>query len=171
MQDVNRRGFMKCAVAVLTIASLAPAMLLGGCAGQQTAADLINTLGQATEQLATLEGNTSLAARLPKDVAAASAAVLNWKKGSTTQDITEALNLVEDDLSLFPVAGPYVPLVDLAIGTVEAILAEFPSATPATVSANRRAVHLPYKAPKNKKDFAKRWNAIAPPQAHIAVTE
>jgi hypothetical protein len=168
--QIARRSFLKGATAALAIVSVAPAMLISGCASQQTIADLINTLGVATEQLATLEGNTSLSAKLATDVAAASSAVLNWKKGSATQEIAEALNLVEDDINLFPGAGPYVPLIDLAIGTIEAILAQFPSTT-ATVSAKRRTVKLPYKAPKNNKDFAKRWNTLAPPQASIKVPE
>lgn len=168
---MQRRVFLKSATTALAVASFAPAMLLTGCPSQQTIADLINTLGEATEQLATLEGNPTLSAKLATDVSAASAAVLNWKKGTTTQMIIEGLNLVEDDINLFPMAGPYVPLIDLAIGTVEAILAEFPSTTPAAVSARRRTVRLSYKAPKTNKDFAKRWNALAPPQAHIAVPE
>jgi hypothetical protein len=83
--------------------------------------------------------------------------------------VVEALNMVEDDLNLFPVAGPYVPLIDLAIGTVESILASL-GLTSASVSASsrpRRSVSLPYKAPKNSKQFTAKWNALAPPGVKV----
>jgi hypothetical protein len=166
---IARRNFLKAATAALAIVSVAPAVLLEGCTSQATIASLINTLGGAAEQLATVENNPTLAAKLQTDVAAASAAVLNWKKGSAGTMVVEALNLVEDDLNLFPFAGPYVPLIDLAIGTIEAILAELGlTSAPAAAAKPRRSVVLSYKAPKNSKAFTAKWNALAPPTLQLA---
>lgn len=135
-----------------------------GCTSQQTIASLIATVGTATASLETLEGNATLAAKIKTDTAAATLAVTNWKSGSPVQDVVEALNLVQDDLNLLPLAGPDVALVDLAIGTVQEILNLLPSA-PVTVSTSlkaspRRQVHLT-KTPKKAEDFKKQWNAIA----------
>jgi hypothetical protein len=166
--EMNRRGFVKGACILTALAGALPAMLLEGCESQQTIASLINTLGAAAEQLATYENNPTLAAKLQTDVAAASAAVLAWKKGTASQMVVEALNLVEDDLNLFPFAGPYVPLIDLAIGTVEAIMASLGLTPAPTAGAKpRRQVSLAYKAPKTSKDFKSKWNALAPPPVQV----
>jgi len=152
---------------LLATASTLPSMLLEGCTSQQTIADLINTLGAAGAQLATYENNPTLAAKLRTDVAAAAAAVLAWKKGTASQMVVEALNLVEDDLALFPVVGQYAPLIDLAIGTVEDILAQLGLTAAAVRATPKRAVHLA-KAPKTSKQFAAQWNALAPDGVKIS---
>lgn len=165
---MTRRSFARGFCILTALAGALPSMLLEGCESQQTIADLINTLGSAAAQLATYENNPTLAAKLQTDVAAAANAVLNWKKGTPSQLVVEALNLVEDDLNLFPLAGPYVPLIDLAIATVEGILSEL-GLTPAAASADaaqpvhrHRKIIVAYKAPKNAKAFAAKWNALAP---------
>lgn len=171
--SMNRRKFC-----ILTaLAAAIPSMLLEGCESQQTIADLINTLGSAAVQLATYESNPTLAAKLQADVAAASQAVLGWKKGTPGDMVVEALNLVEDDLNLFPMAGPYVPLIDLAIITVEQILISLKLATPVTggpksvgapATQHRRRVITGYKAPKNSKEFKEKWDSLAPQPVKIA---
>lgn len=169
MEQLDRRGFVKGSCILVALAGALPSLLLEGCESQQTIASLINTLGAAAAQLATYENNPTLAAKLQADISAASSAVLNWKKGTPGDMVVEALNLVEDDLSLFPAAGPYAPLIDLAIGTVEAILAELHLTTsPAVAAKPRRNVVLSYKAPKNSKEFQKRWNALAPAPVKLA---
>lgn len=142
------KKFFASAIACITMASML------GCPAQSTISTLITTLGQASAQIATLEGNSSLALKLQTDTAAASSAVLNWKKGSPATVAIEAMNLVMADLNLVPVAGPYAPLIDIALVTAEGIIAELnPGAvTPAT--ARRFSM-----AAKNKKDFVKKWNA------------
>lgn len=162
MEQLNRRGFVKGSCILFALAGALPSMLLEGCESQQTIADLINTLGNAAAQLATYENNPTLAAKLRVDVAAAANAVLNWKKGTPAQMVVEALNLVEDDLGLFPLAGPYVPLIDLAIATIESILGSLGLLKTATASSARRKVTVNYKAPKNAKQFMEKWNALAP---------
>lgn len=135
-----------------------------GCDTQSTIATLVNTLGMAVSTLESIEGNAALSAQIQKDTQAASSAVLNWKTGTASQDVIAALNLVEDDLYLLPVSGSQVALIDLAIGTTEAIISEVSgsSSTAQTVAprarTNRRTVY-PVKV-KDAKDFKSRWNTL-----------
>lgn len=154
-----------------------------GCTSQQTAADMITTVGTAVASLEAIEGNTSAVAQIQADFAAASSAVANWKTGTPTQQVAEALALVESDLNLLPVSSQDQALIDLAIGTVDELLTEFPATTTTTTPAvttvsfryasfgdsiaygsgtaqvKHRTVHLA-KTPKSKKDFVKQWNAV-----------
>ena len=153
-----------------------------GCDQQQTAAELVSTVGTATSSLLQFEGNPFAASQVTASVAVATAAITNWKSGSPTQDIAEALNLVEDDLNLIPVSTTDKALVDLAIGAVDQLLALFPGKTvspvvvPATAGAPsalliayqtiaparphvaHRKVYLA-KTPKTAKQFKAQWNA------------
>lgn len=131
--------------------------LLTGCISQATIASLTAILGQSAASIASIEGNPTLAAKLTADTTAAVAAINAWKSGTPAQEVIAALNIVEDDLSLFPITTAYAPLIDLAIGTVESILALLPA--PATMSVHLgRKVHLAH-TPKNEKDYRKTWNA------------
>lgn len=137
-----------------------------GCTNQATIASLTATLGNAAASIAALEGNNDLAVRLKADSAAAQTAILNWKSGTPASEAIEALNLVEDDLNLIPAASQYTPLIDLAIGTVESILALLPQsqtvATPnlaAHTAAHKRKVTLT-NPPKNAKQFKAQWQNV-----------
>lgn len=150
---------------------------LTGCPGQQTAVELLGVVEQATVSLATLEGNTADIAKLQADFAAAQTAITNFKSGTPAQDVIEALNIVQDDLNLLPVPSGDKALVDLAIGTVDELLALFPApaATPAVTAAVYRvgaaqlvyagAAHVKHRHPglpkpvATPKDFKKLWNA------------
>jgi hypothetical protein len=147
----------------LTFVSLSTA----GCASQQTIADLVAVVGTSVASLEALEGNTAAVAKIQSDAAAATAQVLAWKPGSPTQDVTAALNLVEDDLNVLPVSSQDQALVDLAIGTLDQILALIP-ATPASpvISATvshivHRPIVLTAEPPKNVKEYTGRWNKLA----------
>lgn len=137
-----------------------------GCNTQATIAELITTVGGAVSSLESIEGNTALAQKVQADTAAASTAVLNWKSGTASQDVIAALNLVEDDLSLFPVSGTDSVLIDLAIGTVEEIITEVTGNTPSPVAApatrkSARINMVPANTHiKNAKDFRSAWNGI-----------
>lgn len=156
---MNRRDFLTTASAAAVVSTLP--LSLTGC-NQNTIAELVQVLGNSASQIAALEGNTSLAAKLLTDTGAAVTAIDNWKTGSPTQMVIEVLNIVEDDLNLFPIAGPYIPLIDLAIATVESIIALLPApSAPVAMSAKpRRHVQLGYAPPKTAKEYKKRYNAI-----------
>lgn len=148
---------------------------LTGCTGQQTAAELITTAGNAVVVLERLEGNTADITKIQQDFTAASNAVMNWKSGSPTQDIVELLNTVQDDLNLLPISTADQALIDLAIGTVDQVLNLFSPAPTVVAEAGphlyfvsytgrshvkHRKVHLEH-PPKSKSDFKKQWNKIA----------
>jgi hypothetical protein len=143
---------------------LAACIFLTGCPSLNSTATLVTVLGNAASSIATIEGNTQLAATLKTDTAAASSAVLNWKKGMPSQNVIQALNLVEADLNLIPGTSTYAPLVDLAIGTVESIIEIVqPGATSITPQNKRVGVtHRVWLAnpPKTDAQFRTAWNGI-----------
>jgi hypothetical protein len=144
------------------LASLALALVVTAC-NQNTLATLVTTLGNASASIAALEGNTALAATLKADTAAATTAVLNWKSGTPTQNVIQALNLVEADLNLIPSISQYAALVDLAIGTVESIIEIVQPGASSIDSVNTRpgVTHRVYlaNAPKNAAQFKAAWQA------------
>lgn len=155
---MNRRQFFIGTASVGAAALILPS--LTGCDSSDIAS-LVQVLGNSASQLAALEGNTSLASKLLTDTGAAVTAIDNWKSGTAAQDVIQVLNIVEDDLQLFPIVNQFSPLVDLAIATAESIIALLPPSTSNAVSAKpRRHVQLGYAAPKTKKDYVKRYNAI-----------
>lgn len=138
-------------------------MTTTGCTGQQTASELIAIVGTAAASLATIEGNPELAAKLQADAATAAKQIAAWKHGTPAQDITQILNIVLDDLNLFPISTPDQALIALAIAAVEQILAALPqpAAVAGAVSAPRprvARVRLAGKPPKSAKDFKAQWN-------------
>ncbi len=146
------------------------ALTATGCPEQNTIASLTDALGNAAANIATLEGNSTLAAKLKTDTAAAVTAVKNWKKGTPAQEAIEALNLVEDDLNLIPGTSQYAPLITLAIGTVESILALLPPPSGGALSphAARPHVQLSQPAPKNKSEFKAQWNSVIASHPNLA---
>jgi hypothetical protein len=112
-----------------------------GCASQTTIADLIAVVGTSVASIEALEGNTAVVTKIQTDTAAARAQVLDWKSGTPTQDVVAALNLVEDDLNILPVSSQDQALVDLALGTVDEILALI-QATPASPVTGATAAHI-----------------------------
>jgi hypothetical protein len=149
---MNRRTFIATSAAAVFISTLT------GCTSTDIAA-LVQTLGNSASQLAALEGNTSLASKLLTDTGAAVTAIDNWKSGSVATEVIEALNLVEDDLDLFPITNQFAPLIDLAIATAESIISLLPASATVGVTAHRH-VQLGYAPPKNAHAYAKRYNAI-----------
>lgn len=148
------------------------ALTLIGCPAQNTIASLVAILGNSTATIATLEGNDALAQKLRTDTAAAVVAVTNWKSGTPAQEAIQALNLVEDDLNLLPMLGPYGPLIDLAIGTTEAILALLPqSATAPAARTTHRTVHLNQPAPKSARQYKAQFNAIVASNPALAAAK
>ena len=152
---------------IAAICLLLTAMLpTTGCAPQATIAALTSTLGTAAASIATLEGNTTLAAQLKTDTAAAVVAIQNWKSGSIGTAVVQALNIVIDDLNLIcppgGLCGPYAPLILLALGTVQSIIAIVdPMAVPTASKVGPNGqVRLGGSVPKNKSQFVSQWNGI-----------
>lgn len=123
---------------------------------QDTIAQLVSTLGNASASVAKLEGDTVLADKLTTDTAAAVTAIQNWKSGGTPAQIAiQALNIVLADLNLFPGTSQYAPLIALAVTTAESIIAILsPPASAARAKLNANA-------PQNAAAFRSRWNQIA----------
>jgi hypothetical protein len=134
-----------------------------GCPAQSNIAALALVLGNAVANIAALQNNPSLSAKITADTAAAVATINNWKSGTPASEVIEALNLVEDDINLIPSTGPYVPLIDLSIATIESILALLPQ--PATAKARTVTVSPLVTPATTPKDLKKKWNALAPDEA------
>jgi hypothetical protein len=174
---------MKRVTAVITMicmwACLLPVTVSTTGCNQNTIAALVGTLGNAASAIAVVEGNTTLAAQLKTDTAAAVTAITNWKQGTPSQNALQTLNIVIDDLNLIcpandptNICGPYGPLVALALGTAESIIAILaPSATTFGVHGDVQKTNLGY-YPTNSKDFEKQWNAYcvtSPALAQLAI--
>lgn len=146
-------------------------LITTGCPTQNTTAALVGIAGTAIASLETIEGHTQAATQIQTDFSAAQTAVLNWKSGTPTQDVAQALQLVESDLNLLPVSVQDQAYIELAIGTVQSVLELFPAAnpTPGTVLSPATLSHaqaLSIVAPKTADEFKARWNGIggiAPP--------
>jgi len=158
---MQRREFLKASATAGAVAILAPAAIFNVGCSKQTVADLVQTLGTAAANIATFEGNAALAQKLQTDTAAAVSAITNWQSGSPAQMAIEALNLVVDDLDLFPVTAPYAALITLAIGTAISIITILSGGTTPAFFATRqgRAVLLA-NPPKTSKEFKSQWNTI-----------
>lgn len=139
---------------------LVPVLFCVAC-NQSQIASLTNILGTSAANIATIEGNTALATKLTTDTAAAVAAVNAWKSGSPAQEAILALNIVASDLSLFPVTDKYAALIQIAIGTVQSILALIPGSTTASVAHVSQPLIT-------VKQFKANWNATAKAQGLTA---
>jgi len=132
---------------------------LAGCPSQNTAAALVGIAGTAIASLETIEGHGDLAAQIQKDFGDAQTAVLNWKSGTPTQDVHQALAIVVNDLNLLPVSQQTQEYIILAVGTVQAVLDLFPGTDP-QFATTARAMRVQIVAPKSEKEFRARWNAL-----------
>jgi hypothetical protein len=160
---MNRRSFLQSASGTCTVLAFSPALLLlEGCPSKDTVAALVQTLGNSASSIAEVEGNTVLAQKLKTDTTAAVSAIQNWQDGSPAQLAIEAVNLVIDDLDLIPAAGPYEPLIVLALGTAASIIAILNGGQAQPINVimrSSRSVYLP-DPPKTATEYKKRWNAI-----------
>jgi hypothetical protein len=134
--EVFSEVHVKSYIAKFLIALLVmPAVWLTGCPSQNQYAALAQTLGATASSIAAIENNPALAAKITTDTAAAVAAIQAFKPGSNSQDVIQVINIVIDDINLVPNVGPYAPLVTLALGTAESLIALFaPASTVSTPS-------------------------------------
>lgn len=164
---MNRREFLVGSAAAGTSTLLTFPAIGCGKISQATLAGLVMTLGNAVSALEVIEGNSALAATIKNDTAVLAGDIQNWVPGTTDQIIIEAIGIVEADLNLLPINAGDVALIDLALGTLQGILAFFPIQASAVANSKAvrasakpiRTVHLD-KVPKSKNDFKTQWNAI-----------
>lgn len=171
IKDFIRKNVLAGVFAALCI-SLTVTPVMTGCSKpvQQNVATLAQVLGTSAAQVAALEGNQKLADQITNDTNAAVQAITMFVPGSTAQNVIELINIVMADLSLVPVIGPYAGLIDLALGTAEALIADFStkSPTPTTQMAVRvRVIHLPH-PPKSRAEYVHQWNLIANANPQLA---
>lgn len=131
---------------------------LAGCPSQNTAAALVGVAGSAIASLEVIEGHTEAAVKIQADFNAAQNAVLQWKTGTPTEDVAQALQLVESDLNLMPVSQQDQAYVALAVSTVQSVLDLFPAASAARVEVAAAAPAVV--APRSATEFKARWNAL-----------
>ena len=147
-------------------AMLASVLLFCAAGCQSTIAGLTATLGNASAQIAQLEGNTPLAAQIATDTAQAVKQINAWKSGSPAHNAVEALGVVETDLSLIcpsnasgwqASCAQYAPLIQLALGTAQTIILLIDP----TTALKTQKVNMGGSTPTNSQEFTRQWNGIA----------
>lgn len=126
MQTHTRRTFLTGATSL----ALVPFITLPeeGCSvSQATLATLAGILGEDGAQLAIIEGNPALAAQITKETAIVQADITNWVAGSPTADIIEAIGVFEGLLNTLPITSQNLALINLLLGTLQAVLALLPA--------------------------------------------
>jgi hypothetical protein len=180
----KRRGSL---VGSLLAAVAVAAVGLSLACSQNTLAALVTTMGNACSAAAGLSGNPALGKTIQADTATASQQVLAWKSGSTTQNVEQALNDLEADLSEIPESSQVAPFIDLGIATIDGILTDIGAPTrPAATTAELGAAHLVNvrasatgkrpvrhpkhagKLPKRAAEFVKEWNKLVEANPKLA---
>lgn len=158
---MNRRFFLQLVVVSSAVAAL-PLGLIGCGTNQSNLAALAQTLGTSAANLATLIGQSALATKITQLTTQVVGDIQMWKTGSPTADIIQVLGDLELAINLIPIDPMTQMLVELALGTIQAIVALFPAPAAAAVQARAqgvRTVTLP-KPPKKASDYKVQWNAI-----------
>ena len=172
---MNRRNLIRAGATMAVLAVYAPAALLTGCWDSSDVARLMSTLGSACSSLATILGNSALAATITKLTSIAATAVANWKPGSPTAEAIEAINDLEGAISQIPGINPTVSmLILLALGTADAILALLPQSVRtglvlAALNARKRvSINNPPTKVSTFKDY---WNDLIATSADAALMQ
>lgn len=160
---LTRRAFIPLAASCVIFPSI-------GC-GQSEIAALVGTVGNAVAQLATVLGNTILAAQLQQYTTAAVTAVNAWKQGTPAQGVIAALDILAQNIALIPATPQIQGLILLATSTIEAILASLPISTPATARARTLTASAPVAPAKDKRSFEKAWNDQIAAQPALAAAK
>jgi len=116
----TRRSFVQLAAMAAIALTVLP---ITGC-NQQTLADLIGIAGTSLTLLlgALGQGNTALAANLAALFAVARNTVLTWVKGTSAQDVIQALNDVLAVIGEIPVTNATSLLIGIAIAAIEHVI-------------------------------------------------
>lgn len=148
---------------IAVILCLALCFTVTGCPGQNEAAALITIVGQSVASLASIQGiDPATIAKIQADFAAASTAVKNWQAGTPSQDIVAALNILQADINLLPVNATTKIYIELAITTIDSIIAIVsPSAAGTSPSPFITfGSHKTVKTMMTARQYKNAWNAI-----------
>lgn len=155
-------------------AAIATCICLMAASCQSTLAGLTATLGNASAQIAQIEGNVPLAATIMTDTAAAVTQINAWKSGSPAHNAVEALGVVETDLSLIcpsnasgwqASCAQYAPLIQLALGTTQTIILLIDP----TAALKEARVNQGGSTPTTAAEFKRQFNAICATDPRLAV--
>jgi hypothetical protein len=161
---MNRRTFLARLSAAAAFVTLNSSAFLMGCGkiSQQSLAVLAQTLGTSMASLASLLGSSTIAAKINSITTAVVADIQSWVKGSPTDDIIQLLGDLETQIGLIVSNSVVVAaLIELALGTIQGILAAFPPAAAAVMARTKgvRVVKLA-KVPHVRSEYAAQFNAI-----------
>jgi hypothetical protein len=168
---MNRREFGRRGSIALALLAVAPTSLLTGCANTQSYLTII--IGAVNSILTYIGG--PLAQQVSAALTALQTAVANWKTGTITQEVIEALQALQAVLDTVPLSSLVTTLITVAIAAIEAILSASGSAV-LSAKANRpaRKHPVPTTTLKTHRQFAKAWNdasdlAGLPASIHVSV--
>lgn len=138
---MNRRVFFKNSLSATLFCAYYNVTFLTGCNKQQqlTLAQEANVIGTTAAAIATQLGDASLAKALTDATNTAVNLITNWKQGSPTAQIEQALTALLSVINQIPVLNSYATLISILIAGVEAALALLPqSSTPAVITPMAR---------------------------------
>lgn len=151
---MNRRELIRRSAIAGAILAFAPSALLTGCGAQSYISIVISAVSSILGYI-----GGPLAGQIATALAAVQTAVANWKDGTITQEVTEALSALQAVLDTVPLGKTVDALIAIAIGAIEAIL----GASGANVVTARVAVARVHPKPsasiKTHKQFAASWNS------------
>jgi hypothetical protein len=124
---MNRRRFSKQAIAAGAVFGLSPSLLwMEGCSFNVTNA--INAvLNSLLAILKVAESNATWLNTFKDAVTAFEQAETQWKNGSSSAIVTDALNTVEAVLAVIPATAVFSPLIDIVVAAIEAVISAFGS--------------------------------------------
>lgn len=156
MQTMTRRVFGR-NIAMATVMGYG-SMFLSGC-GRGTVIAYINAVNTAVTSILTFIGDDALAQTLSKDVARINAAVAGWTSGSITQEVIEAINIMESDLDLIPLSSTVTMLISIALVALNAVLNLSMGAVVATMKVGVTKHPIPNYQLNSQRSFALHWNS------------
>lgn len=169
--ELNRRQFGRNAIGLMAVGTVAPTVLLEGCAGSEVINEINVVLKQAAAVLAVLEPNTTWSIALQKAIAALMTAEQQWQTGSTVQLVIDALDAIVAITAVIPITAPYSPLIDILVAGIEAVLAALPASSNnagvrATANGNPHIGKYKFQSHWYRKtptagEFKSAWNGVA----------
>lgn len=142
--NMTRRQFGKSSLALAATASLAPALLVTGCAEAKA---ILNDVLESAQALLALDPNATWATELSSAITALQQAETSWQSGGAVVVVEDALNTLEAVLAVIPLTAAYSPLVDILVAGIEAVLnVLFPQpSSSAAAQAKYRALSDPHR--------------------------